>query len=164
MNPYVLIAAKFALALVLLDVPVALAGCAAPEPSDSRADNQIAAEGSDIIFIGVWEGTSVSECYGMALCPGLKEIRLTMMPNGRGMAGYYRCEPSTAACQDVKYRGRITKVALNHRLPLLGAVLPDDQDCVLRSAAQADEMEGRFHCEQRSIMIDHGLWADHRSY
>jgi hypothetical protein len=60
----------------------------------------------------------------------------------------------------------ISNASVSHRLLSLDVVLPDDQSCIFRGRPQPqlDEMEGRFYCEQRAIMIDRGVWRAERSF
>jgi hypothetical protein len=164
MNPIWLMAARFALTLTLLDTSLAMFGCAAPNRSDTGAENEAASKERNNLIVGVWEGTSVSECKGMGPCLGRKNIMLTIVPGDKGIGGYYRCEQCTAACQSYNDRGIISNVLVNHRLLSLNVVLPDDQSCIFRSIEEPDEMEGRFYCEQRAIMTDRGVWRAQRSY
>ncbi|HUN58860.1 MAG TPA: hypothetical protein VMU41_12160, partial [Candidatus Binataceae bacterium] len=80
------------------------AGCAMHEAGDG-AENRSAATAKEsynfqeFLLAGVWQGTSVSDCYGMAPCRGLRHITFTMLPaTAGGLNGFYRCEQITASC------------------------------------------------------------------
>ena len=119
----------------------------------------------DFILAGLWQGTSVSDCYGMAPCRGLRHITFTMLPAATGgFDGFYRCEQVTAACNIYDNRGVITGTSLDRRLLSVNVELPDDQNCVFRSLAAPAEMEGRFLCRQRAIVVDRGVWRAERSF
>jgi hypothetical protein len=81
-----------------------------------------------------------------------------------GFDGFYRCEQITAACNIYDNRGVITGASLNRRLLSVNVELPDDQNCIFRSLAAPVEMEGRFLCKQRAIVIDRGVWRAERSF
>jgi len=101
----------------------------------------------------------------MTPCRGLKHITFTMLPITAGsLSGFYRCEQITGACDIFDDRGVITSVSVESRLLSVHVELRDDQSCVFRSAAAPVEMEGRFLCKQRAIVVDRGVWRAARSF
>jgi hypothetical protein len=114
---------------------------------------------------GVWLGTSVSDCYGMAPCRGLRHITITILPaTAGGPNGFYRCEQITSACDLNDDRGMITETSIDRRLFSVNVQLPDDQNCTFRSLAAPFEMQGRFLCKQRAIVVDRGVWRAERLF
>ncbi|HUN59896.1 MAG TPA: hypothetical protein VMU41_17445, partial [Candidatus Binataceae bacterium] len=61
-------------------------------------------------------------------------------------------------------RGRITEASVERRLLSVNVEMPNDQDCIFRSLAAPVEMEGRFVCKQRAIVIDRGVWLAERIF
>ena len=158
------------LVLSLTLAGLAAGGCATHSLSASP-QNRAATFGRErndpqaFILSGLWQGTSVSDCYGMAPCRGLRHITFTMLPAMTGgLDGFYRCDQVTAACNIYDDRGVITGASLNRRLLSVNVELPDDQNCVFRSFAAPVEMEGRFLCSQRAIVVDRGVWRAERSF
>jgi len=58
----------------------------------------------------------------------------------------------------------ITEASIDRRLLSVRIELRDDQNCIFRSLAAPVEMEGRFLCKQRAIVIDRGVWRAERSF
>lgn len=144
-------------------------GCATRSLPASPQNRAVAiSEGAypqDFIFEGVWQGSSVSDCYGMVPCRGLRHITFTVLPAmAGGPNGFYRCEEITAACDIFDDRGVITGASVDRRLLSVNVELPDDQSCIFRSLAAPVEMEGRFLCKQRAIVVDRGVWRVERSF
>jgi hypothetical protein len=143
------------------------AGCTLRQAPDIHRNLPAAVDGQppDFILAGMWEGTSVSDCYGMAPCLGLKQISFTLFATPiDGLGGFYNCEQTTAACDFFNDRGVITNASLNRQLLSVEVALPDDQSCIFRSVAAPVEMEGRFFCKQRAVVIDRGVWRAERSF
>jgi hypothetical protein len=155
------------LSLAGAGVLLTLAGCATSRATGAlrRPAAKISQNNPSLILAGVWEGTSVSDCWGMTLCMGLRHITFTMLPAVTGgLDGFYRCEQSTAACESYNDRGVITGASVDQRLFSANVELRDDQTCVFRSPAAPIEMEGRFYCKQRAIEIDRGVWRAQHNF
>ncbi|HEX4210457.1 MAG TPA: hypothetical protein VHY56_08695 [Candidatus Binataceae bacterium] len=153
------------LALSLMLIGILLSGCALGRNSAGDQYSSKGGERQSPFSAGVWQGTSVSDCTGMAPCRGLKQITFTMLPSrSGGLGGFYRCAQITAACDNYNDRGLITNASVNHRLLSVNVELPDDQSCIFRSVARPVEMEGRFFCKQRAVLIDRGVWRAERSF
>jgi hypothetical protein len=146
------------------------AGCAMPGPR-TTVQNQATSVGGkggnprEFIFAGVWQGSSVSDCFGMAPCRGLRHITFTMLPAMKGgLDGFYRCDETTPACDIYDDRGVITGASLDRRLLSVNVQLRDDQNCIFRCVAEPTEFEGRFLCKQRAIVVDRGVWRAARLF
>lgn len=152
--------------VIVMALIIAGAGCAARQAPDPRRNlSAVGSQPPDFILAGMWEGTSVSDCAGMAPCRGLKQISFTLLTTPTdSLRGFYSCEQTTAACDFFNDRGVITNASLNRRLLSVEVALPDDQSCTFRSVAAPVKMEGRFFCKQRAVVIDRGVWRAERSF
>ena len=153
--------------ILVMALVVAEAGCTARQTPDTRRNllATVDSQPPDFILAGMWEGTSVSDCSGMAPCLGLKQISFTLLTTSiDGLRGFYSCEQTTAACDLFNDRGVITNASLNRQLLSVEVALPDDQNCTFRSVAAPVKMEGRFFCKQRAVVIDRGVWRAERSF
>jgi hypothetical protein len=158
------------LVLSLALAGLAASGCVTRDVT-AGPQNQAATTGhassspQNFILAGVWQGSSISDCFGMAPCRGLRHITFTMLPvTADGLDGFYRCEQVTAACDIYDDRGVITGASVDRRLLSVNVQLPDDQDCIFRSLAAPVKMEGRFLCKQRAIIVDRGVWRAERIF
>jgi len=158
------------LVLSLAMVGLGVGGCSTgslPTSTQNRAATigQDGNQPQEFILVGLWQGTSVSDCYGMAPCRGLRHITFTMLPAmSGGLDGFYRCYQVTAACDIYNDRGVITETSIDRKLLSVNVELVDDQNCTFRGVAAPFGMEGRFLCKQRAIVVDRGVWRAERIF
>lgn len=157
-------------------------GCAATDAPNSNAPNNLAASAPSaqvsttghpqpLNFAGVWEGTSVADCFGAGLvatesgrCSSMQNITLTMFQDGATVTGFYRCAFGTQNCRNLDDKGVIKNAHIFGRRLTMRVMLEDGSMCFFSGMSRDSHLIGGYMCLQGAGIVEEGRFTTQRSY
>jgi ribosomal protein L27 len=156
-------------------------GCAAIDRPDAHPDGSFGqgagaqvdspamiAGLSDEDVSGVWEGSSIADCVGIAIanpgrCRAVENIMLTMIQRGTKVTGSYRCSFGTEDCRNHEESGAIRYGSFKRGRVMVRVMLEDGASCYFTGIPRKNRFNGGYSCVGGAV-VEQGRFETRRRY